>query len=112
MTQIVRGDQKPDLQITLSDAAGAATFASVTPAQVRIVAEQDGTVVIDGPPDSVTPSTDGSTAVVRRAWADGDTDTAGRMWISVVVEWSGADPQTFPANGPLRLDIARAAGDI
>lgn len=111
MTQIVRGDRKPDLQVTLSDAASAATFASVTPSMVRVVAEMDGLRVIDAQPDSVTPSVDGKTAVVKRAWADGDTDEVGRMWITVVVTWPGADPQSFPADGPLRLDIARAAGD-
>lgn len=111
VAEIVRGDLKPDLEVTIGDEAGAANFSGVTPAQVSILAEQGGVIVINDVVDQVTPSTDGKTMIVRRAWASGETAVPGHMWLTVVVAWTGSAPQTFPASGPLRLDIRRAAGD-
>lgn len=110
---IARGDLKPRLEITIGDAAGIADFGAITAADVRIVAEQDGVVIVDSAPNSITPSTDGHSATVIRQWQAGETDAIGRMWISVVVKWpDAAYPQTFPDDGPLRLDVRRNAGDL
>lgn len=109
--EIVRGDRKPDLEVTIGDAAGDAVFTGLDASKVRLVAEQNGIVVINDNVDSVTPATDGKSAVVHRAWGSGETDVPGHMWLSIVVAWTVGEVQTFPADGPLRLDITRAAGD-
>lgn len=103
-----RGDTAPPLNVTISDDADEADFSTLTAADVMIHVELDGTKVIEDPASDVTPAVDGKSATVVRNWADGDLDTIGRYWISIyVTPWD----QTFPDDGPLRLDVVRAAGD-
>lgn len=109
--QMTRGSLKPDLQVTIGDDSDTADFSTLTVADIRIVAEQNGLTVVDGPITLLDVSTDGHEATVSRAWQDGETDLQGRMWISVVVAWESGKEQWFPADGPLRLDINRAPGD-
>lgn len=111
MTTMVRGSLKPDLEIVITDAAGAATFTGVSASDVTVIGEQNGQIVMSGQPDTFTPSPDGKSATVKRAWHLGETDNQGRMWVTVRVNWPGTKPQTFPDDAGLRLDITRAAGD-
>jgi hypothetical protein len=111
MTSMIRGSLKPDLSITIADASADANFAGVTADMVTVTLEQHGAIVAEGPPDTVTPAAGGKSAVVKKAWGPTDTSTPGRMWVSVTVDWPGDKPQTFPADGPLRLDIIHAPGD-
>lgn len=107
---ITAGDLQPPLKITIGDNRADANFAPVTASQVRVVCEQGGAVVIDDGADTVTASPDGKSLSVVRNWTPGDTNTPGWMWVSVVVTWTDGVPQTFPADGPLRLNILRASG--
>jgi hypothetical protein len=106
---IVRGDTQPGLGVTISDARETADFSTLTPADVRIKVEQGGEVIVDAVADTIVPAGDNKSAVVRRAWGPADTAEAGRCWVTVyVVPWD----QTFPADGPMRIDITRAPGDV
>lgn len=109
---ITRGDIKPALTITISDARDTANFGAVAKSAVRVVGEMDGIVVFNDEPDEYTPSPDGKSATLKREWRTADTDEAGRMWVSVIVTWPTASPQTFPDDGPIRIDIGRAPGDL
>jgi hypothetical protein len=111
METMVRGSRKPDLEIHIGDADGEADFSPLTTADVRIRAEMDGSLLFDDTVDEITAAADGKSAVVRRVWAVDDTDTVGRMWIAVIVDWGSGYSQLFPSDGPLRLDIVRAPGD-
>lgn len=106
-----RGAVKPDLQVTIGDSTGTADFSSLTPDKVFVVGEMDEQVIFDSPATSITPAPDGKSAIVKRAWAPADVDTAGRLWVQVRVMWTASAPQWFPSSGPLRVDIVRAPGD-
>lgn len=108
---MTRGDLKPDLEVTLGDAAGVANFSVVTAGQVTVLGVMNGTVVVDDVVDSVTPSVDGKTLKVVRAWEVAEVDASGRMWVCFRVDWPGAKPQTFPEDSPLILYVRRAPGD-
>lgn len=108
---MTRGDLKPDLEVVLGDDAGVAVFSAVTPDMVTVTGVMDGVVVFSDTVDAVTPSGDGKTMRVVRAWAPGDVDTSGRMWVTFSVAWPGAKPQTFPEDSPLILYIRPAPGD-
>lgn len=110
-TTMVRGSLKPDLQVTIADAAALADFSAVDKTAVTVICEVGGQIVAQGQPDTYVAAPDKKSAVVTRAWGANETANAGRMWVSVVVVWPGTKPQTFPDDGPLRLDIVRAAGD-
>lgn len=105
---LVRGDTQPALSMTISDAREEADFSTITAGDVVIQIEQGGTLIVDGPCDTIKPAADNKSAIVSRAWAAGDTDIAGRCWVTAVVTPWG---QTFPDDGPLRLDITRRPGD-
>ncbi len=109
--QIARGDLKPDIVMTISDARQDADFSILTASDVRIVGEMEDAVIFDSTVDSITPAQDNKSAILRRAWATGDTDEAGVLWVRAIVSWPGAKPQSFPRTGPLRIDIGRSAGD-
>lgn len=101
----------PDMLITISDAREGADFSVLTAADCTVIGEMDGAVVFERPASALTPAEDNKSAEVRAPWQATDTDTAGRMWVSVRVTWPGSLPQTFPRNAPLAVDIVRAAGD-
>ena len=111
MTTITRGDLKPDLEIIIGDDAAQADFSAVTAGMCTVTGELDGAVVFSGPPASVSPSPDGKELTLVRPWVAGDTDSTGRMWITVQVLWPDGDPQTFPEDSALLLQIRRAPGD-
>lgn len=108
--QMTEGDLHPTLSITISDTRADANFAPVQASQCRIKGVQNGVVVFNSQPDNVSASGDGKSLTLRRDWVAGDTDTPGHMWLSVVVDWVTSEPQTFPDEGPLRLDISRRSG--
>ena len=109
--EMTRGDLLPELEIVIADSAGDADFSSLTANACYLVAEMDGIEVIDAVFDSIAVAQDLKSATLKRAWVAGETDTVGRMYLSVRVNWPGGVPQTFPEGAPLRLDIRRAAGD-
>lgn len=111
MTTMVRGSLKPDLAVTISDTSLDATFAGLTTADMWVNIEQGGIVLSRSRPSSVVIAADNKSALVKRAWGATETATAGRLWVSVEVDWPGAKPQTFPASGALRIDVDRAPGD-
>ena len=103
-----RGDSAPELSITISDANEVADFGPLTASDVRIKVELSGFLIIDGEVDSIDATPDGKSAVVKREGQAGELDIGGRYWVHVyVVPWD----QTFPDDGPLRLDVVRAVGD-
>lgn len=108
---MTRGDVEPPLAVTISDSRAAADFSVLTASDCRIQVEHDGVLIIDDPADSIEVASDNKSAIVRRAWGAGETDTAGRFWVRIEVNWPGGKPQTFPDDAPLRLDIGRAPGD-
>lgn len=105
---ITRGNISPALVMTIGDARADADFSVLTASDVKVQVERAGVLVVDDEVNSVTASQDGKSLTLRRAWEDGETDEAGRCWVTAyVVPWD----QHFPDEGPLRLDIARAPGD-
>lgn len=105
---LTRGDTDPPLTLTIGDSRADADFTGLGPSDMIVHVEQKNLVLVEGNATLVEPSQDGKSCVVQRQWQDGETDTVGRCWVSVyVVPWD----QTFPDDGPLRLDIARAPGD-
>jgi hypothetical protein len=111
MPTITRGDLKPDLRVAITDDSQTSTFNGLPLSAYTIKGELDGQVVFSGNPTGVALSNSDYTATLTRPWSAGETDNVGRLWISVEVEWSSGKKQTFPDDGPLRLDVSRAAGD-
>jgi hypothetical protein len=111
MPTITRGNLKPDLQISITDDSETSSFMGLAASAYTITGEMDGVVVFSGIPTGVALSNNNFTATLTRPWTAGETDEVGRLWLSVEVEWSSGKKQTFPDSGPLRLDVARAAGD-
>lgn len=108
---MTRGDTQPDLAVTISDTRASADFSVLVASDCRIQVERDGILIVDSPATAITIAADNKSAIVSRPWGVGETDIAGRLWVQVEVNWPGAKPQTFPDDGPLRLDIGRAPGD-
>lgn len=108
---MTRGDMKPDLVVDIGDALGFADFSALVPDQVRISVVQGTVALVLDNVDSITPSGDGKTARVVRAWQAGETDAKGRCWVSVIVDWPTGEPQHFPEDTPLRMYIRPAPGD-
>ena len=108
---ITRGDLRPDLEVVIGDDANDVNFSGLTVDDVTVFCEMDGLIVASGHPDTITPQAANKELLVVREWVDGETDTAGRMYITVEVKWSDGDPQTFPDDTPLMLHIRRKAGD-
>lgn len=104
--QMAIGDLHPALKITVTDSRADANFTPVQASNVRIRVTNNGTLVVDDPPDSIDASDDGKSLTVVRNWLDGETDRGGHYWVRVVVDWATGEPQTFPDEGPLRLDIS------
>lgn len=103
-----RGDTAPALNVTISDDGDEADFSTLTAADVIVMVEREGVLVIEDQASGYTAAPDTKSATVVRNWEDGDLDIVGRYWISLyVTPWD----QTFPDDGPLRLDVVRAAGD-
>lgn len=94
------GDDKPDLEITLSSPDEIVNTATAT--SVRIIGKRAGTIVFDRAPNTDIQVDDKS--VVTMEWQDGDTDEPGRITIEVEVTWPGAKQQTFRANGGVDVD--------
>jgi hypothetical protein len=111
MPTITRGNLKPDLQISITDDSETSSFMGLAASAYTITGEMDGVVVFSGIPTGVALSNNNFTATLTRPGTAGETDEVGRLWLSVEVEWSSGKKQTFPDSGPLRLDVARAAGD-
>lgn len=104
-----RGDSNPPLDITISDTRATADFSTLGPTDVKVMVELAGEVIVNDFIDNITPAQDGKSARVVRNWEATDLDTAGRHWVTVyVVPWD----QSFPDDGPLRLDVTRAPGDV
>lgn len=108
---VTRGDLEPDIVITVTDTRSDADFTGLTAAQCRVLGELGGQVVLDRQPDTVTPSQDGKSAIIRYSWQAGDTDLPGRMYVRARVNWPGVRGETFPRKGTLRVDIRRKPGD-
>lgn len=99
--KIRQGDTNPPLQITLTADDGPVDLTDA--ASVRVVGVQGITQVID---ESVEPSVP-EEGVVARDWKPGETDTVGRIFVNVIVNW-GTVTQTFPPYGSLAVDITPA----
>lgn len=108
---ITRGDLEPDIVITVTDSRADASFLGLLPSQCHVLGELGGDVVLDAVPDSVTVAQDGKSAILRYSWAEGDTDQGGRMYVRARVDWPGLRGETFPRQGPLKVDIRRKPGD-
>jgi hypothetical protein len=102
---MAQGDTKPDLEIRLSDGRGDVDFNEA--ASYTFVLEQEAEVIVRGGPQVIEVSSDKKSVTLRRLWGVGETNTPGRIWVSVEVLWADNRVQTFPDEGPLRLDIAR-----
>lgn len=109
METMVRGSLKPDLEIVCADDAGEAAWETLSTADVRFVGWMNDQLVFDDPADSIEVATDGKSMTAMRAWSAGETSTVGRLWVEVVVDWGSNRDQTFPPDGPLRLDIVPGA---
>jgi hypothetical protein len=107
---LTAGDDFPRLMITISDTRASANFTPLETSAYHMKVEQEGVLIVDDIPDTVTTSADGKSATLVRAWEPGETDRVGHTWVSVVVNWTTEQEQTFPDEGPLRLDIIRRSG--
>lgn len=108
---MTRGDLKPDLTVDIGDALGIADFSAIDETMVQVSVVQGTVALVLAQPTAFTPSDDGKTARVVRAWEAGETDAVGRCWVNVIVAWPAGKPQHFPEDTPLRLDIRPAPGD-
>lgn len=108
---ITRGDLQPDLAVMVGDDEGFADFTTITPADCIVLGEMNDVLVVNDQPTTCEASLDGKTMLVVREWVAGETDLAGRMHVTVRVLWPGGEPQTFPDDTPLILNIRRRAGD-
>lgn len=105
METMVRGSRKPDLQITCEDGDREADWALLEAADVTVRGYLNDALVFSGTATEISLVEGGGGINVRRVWGSGETETVGRLWIEVIVEFGSGFPQTFPADGPLRLDI-------
>jgi hypothetical protein len=94
------GDEKPDLELTLSadDPVNTSTATAV-----RIIGRVNGTIIFDRAPSTTTIV--GDTTVLTMLWQSADTDQIGRIQIEVEVTWPGDKQQTFRADGG--VDVLR-----
>jgi hypothetical protein len=106
---LVRGSTSPALTLTISDSAADADFSGLVPGDVKVQVELAGELIVDDFATAVVPAQDGKSATVVRNWAAGETDEPGRYWVTAYVV---PFDQSFPDDGPLRLDVVRAPGDI
>jgi hypothetical protein len=95
----------------LADDREEGIFTGVTAGMVTLVGEMEGQVVLEEPADDILAAEDGKSAVIRRAWALGDTDVAGRMYCRAYITWPGTRRQHFPRTFALVVDIRRKPGD-
>lgn len=109
METMVRGSLKPDLEIVCADDAGEADWASLSASDVAFIAYQNDQLLFDVPADSITVAPDGNSITARHIWDAGETAAVGRIWVEVEVDWGTSRTQTFPNDGPLRLDIVPGA---
>jgi hypothetical protein len=104
------GDVEPILRVTVSDARSDVDFGPVTASQCLFLVETSGQLLIEDTPDTAVVAPDGKSMTLSRQWQSGETDDVGYLWVSVVVNWAGSRPQTFPDEGAMRIDVARRPG--
>lgn len=95
---IKRGDLKPDLLITCTDADGVVDLSAAT--TVEVVCRRDG----EATPLFTRPATGAANGLATYVWQAGDTDTVGRLLFEVIVTWPGGT-QRFPAASYLPVDV-------
>lgn len=93
------GDREPDYTITCTDNGTEVDLSAAT--SVRMIGMRGLDVIVD---DSATTG-DKELGIVTHAWAADEVDTPGRLWLRVVVTFSGSRPQTFPPYGELAVDF-------
>lgn len=84
-----RGDLKPDLSITLTDAGLPQPLTDALSAKVTAV--QGGSTLFSRP----ATISDTDMGLVVMEWLPGDTDQVGVVKVEVEVMWPGNKPQTF-----------------
>jgi hypothetical protein len=97
--RIKKGDLKPDLVITCTSDGAVVDLTTATTVQVVCRREGAASVLF------TRTATGNASGVVTYTWQAGDTDTVGRLLFEVLVTWSGAKPQRFPANSYLPVDV-------
>lgn len=97
------GDLKPDLEIDLSPRERQTLFHIEDAVSVNVVGKIGSTIVFGRPATSA--ETRGRYAHVVMEFQPGDTDTAGRVQVSVVIVWPGNKPQTVCVANELEIGV-------
>lgn len=97
-----KGDTSPSIQATLTDGDGA-TIDLTGATVVFNMADEDGTLVVDGGSCNIDNNTD--PAQVSYDWAADDTDTAGYFTAEFEVTYSDTSVETFPNKGFIGVHI-------
>jgi hypothetical protein len=108
---MTRGDLKPDLEVIIGDASDDADFSALDESMVTVSCVQGSLAVVLDQPTLIESLDGGARLRVVREWGDGETDVAGRIWVTISVAWPGTKPQHFPEDTPLLLNIRKAPGD-
>ena len=99
--KIKAGDRLPVFEVTLQNHAGAVVdLTDAASATLRLLRRATGAEVENFTMSFVSPRTSG---MVRYAWEDEDTDTAGEYRGEVEVVWNTGKSETFPGEGYIPL---------
>jgi hypothetical protein len=99
---IKSGDTSPSLIVTLVDDTETPVNLNGANVAIRMRAVEGGALVIDAPADVIGDPRDG---VVSYDWQPSDTDDVGRFEVEFEVTYISGDPQTFPNEGYVTVEI-------
>jgi len=100
---IKRHDRRPVLRVLIKDAeTGLAFDLSGVSSAKFLMADRDGTVVVDQAAAVEAPATDG---VLRYDWQAGDTGTAGVYRGEFEMDFGGGDKLTVPNQGFISIRV-------
>jgi hypothetical protein len=86
-----KGNRLPEIQVTLTDSAGAAVNLTGLTVKFHMRALNSTTAKVNAAATLVTPAS----GIVKYTWVTADTDTAGSYWAEWEVTFGDGRTQTF-----------------
>lgn len=105
---IKRGDQLPELEVTLTDTAGRIVNLTGIIGVSFLMSVKGGANVVNRPATVV----DAPNGIVKYVWADGDTDTAGGYNGEFEVEFGDGRTETFPNAKYIAIKVFQDLGGV